>query len=320
MRPFAVMLLIALPAMGQQPFSFSFSPNYGSLAGGDAIQLTVKPAIVGTPEVFFDGVPATRVTVVDTQTLTAVTPPHTEGAVVIQLRMNGASIDSFPYFAYARPRETILIPVANEIRGGYGTHWTTDIRVFNDSDETVTLTPNYCFSIGAYFPCSSDLVVAPHGTLQVPPRGSPEMYLSPPSDVRDKLHFSVQVRDESRDDIGTEIPVVSSFRKERTVLLNVPVSDQARSVLRVYDAGWTITVRIYDASTGDLLTQQIVVYRNHPSETFRFSYTFFDLLADPAVRNHQRVRIEIEEPDSFLWAMLSLTDNTTQHVTIFTSQ
>jgi IPT/TIG domain-containing protein len=321
---------MAMPATGQQPFSFSFSPNYGSLAGGDTIRLTVQPAITGTPEVLFDGVPATAVTVVDAHTLTAVTPPHAEGAVVIQLRMNGASVDSFPYFAYIRPREATLIPFAAETPGGFGARWTTDIAVFNDSDETISLTPNYCFGIGAYFPCTSDLVVPPHSTFKVPLRGFPEMYLYPPIDVRDKLHFSVRVRDASRDDTGTEIPVVplSSYRDKRTVLVNVPVSDRVRSVLRVYDTGNPMTVQIYDEVSGDLLTQRFSGFRSFPTDSpLQFSFSFFDVLSDPAVRGHNRVRIEIDETNPGpipapvrLWAMLTLTDNATQRVTVLTSQ
>jgi hypothetical protein len=45
-----------------------------------------------------------------------------------------------------------------------------------------------------------------------------------------------------------------------------------------------------------------------------------DLLTDPAVRGHERVRIEIEMREGHLWAMLTLTEYATQRITVITSQ
>ena len=47
--------------------------------------------------------------------------------------------------------------------------------------------------------------------------------------------------------------------------------------------------------------------------------TLSDLLASAAVRAHANVRIEVES-QSPVWAMLTLTDNETQHMQIFTPQ
>lgn len=310
---------------------FTFFPNSGSVAGGETVQITAADASIdfttGTPEVTFGGVPATSVAVVDSKHLNVQTPPHAEGAVRVTLHINGTTSTSDSYFGFLRARETLLIPVATETGGAFGARWTTDIWVYNDAGEAVSLTPDICFSLGSFFPCTSALVVEPHAALKIAPVGHPEMYLTPPNDVRDKLHFGVRVRDASRDEAETEIPIVplSSYRSARVVLVNVPVSDRMRSVLRVYDSprlvGSAVTVRIFDTTTGSLLTTRMSDRNFAPTDNpILFTATFFDLLDDPAVRGHASVRIEIEDLDASLWAMLTLTDNTTQHVTVLTSQ
>jgi hypothetical protein len=326
--PLLLFLLITAPVTAQE--AFFFDPNSASPSGGDVIRFVANdPALdfrSGNPEVFFDGIAAMNVIVVDAHTLTAVAPPHAEGVVRVALRLNGMTYTTERNFGYARFRYPILIPVANETAGAFGARWTTDIWVYNDSDEPVNVFPEVCFFIGAVFPCGESLIVAPHGSARVPPRGFPEMYLFPPNDVRDRLHFNVRVRDASRSDAGTEIPIVpvSQYRDRRVVLVNVPVNDRLRSMLRIYDqeivAGNSIGVRVFDAATGTLLTQRDTGFRLTPTDTpNRFSVAFFDLLSDPAVRGHDTVRIEIEEQDASLWAMLTLTD-ADQHVTILTSQ
>ena len=325
MKRLAVLLWIAIPAAAQDPFSFY--PTYGSPSGGDTISITTFGVSADTTsQVFFGGLPAAKVTVVDSHTLTAVTPAHSEGAVDVKLQIDGATYTTFRKFGYVRARDAILVPVANETAGAFGARWTTDIWVYNDSDEAVNVFPEVCFFLGAAFPCDQSLIVAPHGSARVPPHGFPEMYLFPPNDVRDRLHFNVRVRDASRNDAGTEIPIVplSQYRDGRVVLLNVPVSDRFRSVLRVYDqefvAGNSIGVRVYDATTGALLLQRDTGLRPTPTDSpNRFSVAFFDLLSDPAVRGHDTVRIEIGEANATLWAMLTLTD-ANQHVTVLTSQ
>ena len=320
-----LMLLIAVPAAAQD--RFSFYPNSGSPSGGDTVTITTFGVSVdATAQVFFGGIPAGNVTVVDSHTLSAVTPAHSEGAVNVELLVDGVTYTTFQRFGYVRSRLPILVPVAIETAGAFGARWTTDIWVYNDSDEAVNVFPEVCFFIGAAFPCDQSLIVPPHGSARVPPRGFPEMYLFPPNDVRDRLHFNVRVRDASRSDAGTEIPIVplSQYRDRRVVLVNVPVNDRLRSVLRIYDqesvAGNSIGVRVFDATSGALLTQRDTGFRSIPTDTpNRFSVAFFDLLNDPAVRGHDTVRIEIEEQDASLWAMLTLTD-ANQHVTVLTSQ
>ncbi len=331
-----ILLVLALATTLQADEPFYFDPRIGSPAGGDVIRFVVNlPSLdfrASTPRVFFGGIASPRVTVTDSKTLTAVTPPHAEGVVDVELRLNTNSYTTFFKFGYARNRTALLIPVAVETPGAFGSKWTTDIWVHNDSDAPVNLMSEVCSFLGAVYPCGNPMVVAEHRTMRIPPRvtgsSSPEMYLFPPNDARDRLHFNIRVRNTAvANDPGTEIPIASSsdFRNERLVITNVPVKSGLRSVLRVYDQerviGVSMSVRIYDMDSGALLMRRDTGFRPAVSDNpLWFSIGFFDLLSDPALRGHDTVRIEIEEPDASLWALLTLTDNITQRVTVFTSQ
>lgn len=333
----ACVLLAATTALASEE-PFAFSPRSGSPAGGDAVTITANlPSIdftTAVPAVWFGEIASPRVTVLSAKTLTVTTPAHGEGVVTVKVSVAGASYESTWNFAFALPREPVLIPVAIETAGWLGAQWTTEISVFNDTNEPINLMPEVCSFIGASFPCNNPLFVGPHVSLRIPPRlARPgetyfERYLYPPDAVRDRLHFSVRVRNRAdANDAGTEIPVVplSRYRHERIVLSAIPVSDSHRALLRVYDrqriAGASIAMRVYDEETGSLLLRRDTGFRPFPTDNpAMFSSAYDDLLRDPAVRGHRAVRIEIEEFSADLWAMLTLTDNETQRVTVITSQ
>ena len=264
----------------------------------------------------------------------AVTPPHAEGAVPIEVHLGTQTLTTFFQFGFVRPREELLIPVALDISGAHGARWTTDVWVFNDSDETVNLFPEICSFIGAVFPCEQKMLVAGHGALQLPiaARRNPDdpgFYLFPPTDVAGRLHFSIRVHNATQpEDIGFEVPVArrTDFRKGRLDIVNVPVSDRFRSLIRIYDQmrsmAASVTVRAYDMNSGTFLAQRQLTLFLPTDIALRATLLLHDFLAAPELRGHASVRIEIEEgdPNASLWAMLTLTDNTNERVTVLTSQ
>jgi hypothetical protein len=288
----------------------------------------------GMPQVLFGGVASPQVTVVGATLMKAVTPPHAEGAVAVEVRLGAQTLTTFVQFGYLRPREWLLIPVALDIPGAHGVRWTTDIWVFNDSDETINLFPEVCSFIGSVFPCENKMLVAGHGALQLPIAArrnadDPGLYLFPPVDTAGRLHFSIRVHNAAqRDDIGFEVPVARStdFRKGRLDIVNVPVSDRFRSLLRIYDEMRTlvssVTVRAFDMNTGAFLAQRKLSQFLPTDGPSRATLLLHDFLAAPELRGHASVRIEIEEADlnASLWALLTLTDNTNERVTVLTSQ
>ncbi|MEO8035991.1 MAG: hypothetical protein ABI837_16255 [Acidobacteriota bacterium] len=331
----ALLLLSSDQVAAQSNEPFRFDPQRDAPAGGRSIEFTttaIDLRCCGMPQVLFGGVQSPSVTVRSSTALTATTPPHAEGVVDVELRMGGQTFGSFFKFGYERPREQILIPVAIEIAGAYGSRWTTDIWVYNDSDLSVNLEPEVCSFIGLIYPCGGSLVVAARGSLHIPARRQqsgefPEAYLIPPIDAIPKLHFQVRVRDASGTDVvGSQVPVVrrSDLRPGHLILPNVPISERHRDVLRIFDQSSylhaSITIRAYDISTGVLLGQRYLERFLPTDSSIRTSFVVYDFLS--TLRGHDEVRLEIDEadPSAPLWAMLTLTDNATQHVSILTPQ
>lgn len=331
------MLLLSTPIYAQSNDVFTFSPRAGSPAGGDVIEFTsmkVDWRCCGTPQVTFGGIASPQVTVVSGTVMRAVTPPHAEDVVEVAVRLGTDTFKSSFGFGYIRPREELLIPIALDIPGAHGARWMTDVWVYNDSDETINLFPEVCNFIGAIFPCQQKMLVAGHGALQLPiaARRNPDdpgFYLFPPTDVASRLHFSIRVHNVAQpDDIGFEVPVArtTDFRKGRLDILNVPVSDRFRSLIRIYDQMRSlvasVTVRAYDMNGGAVLAQRQLTQFLPTDGPARATLLLHDFLSAPELRGHGPLRIEIEEsdPNASLWAMLTLTDNTNEHVTVLTSQ
>jgi hypothetical protein len=147
------------------------------------------------------------------------------------------------------------------------------------------------------------------------------------------LAYSSHVVDESRrrTDAGTELPVVHEREAAPQIeLLNVPLTNESRQTLRIFDFdavdGRRVQVRIdvegreslfFDA----ILTQRIVCvttpcYPRHPT------YAVINLDADPRLRGAGSADITIlaRTNDAPLWAYVSVTNNDTQHVTTSTPQ
>jgi hypothetical protein len=334
-----LLLLAAFAGSAQAQWTiqdFDVTYNWGAASGGDVVTVVARnPAInfnSGRAVVRFGGVESPVVEVVDAKKLRVVTPPHAEGVVTVEVKVAGTRYRSDAPFAFIRQRDPLLIPVAVETAGAFGTQWTTDISVYNSGPRPINLYPVVCSFIGGVFPCGSALIVQPQTTLRIPPRAAQygssytQMYLYPPNDEREFLHVNVRARDKANpSDAGTEIPVVelSKFRSGKVVLLNVPVNDRYRTQLRVYENNYSLilTVKVFDSVTNELLlTRQTNRYALPTDSPLIGQQSFSDLLYYAEVRGHANVRIEIEEQGTLLWAMLTLTDNATQRISLITSQ
>ena len=186
--------------------------------------------------------------------------------------------------------------------------------------------PEVCSFIGLITPCGSpSMMVAPKGTARIPSQArhdarSPELYVAPPADLIDRIHFSVRVHNDA-DNLGTEIPTVrlSQFRRGKVIFLNVPMSAQFRRWLRVYVLprvlGVAVTVRVYD--DGKLLTEEAQRVFLPTDGPMRVSLDFVYPVNVPSNRS-VRMEVESEDPDAPLWALLTVTDNQTQRVLALT--
>ena len=327
--PCVLLSLLAATAAGQSS-DFYCSPNYATPEGGAEITIrSFNSRQFKAPQVYFGGVPSPHVTVESGgDTVKAVAPAHAIGVVDVTMLDNGAFLQAGNPFAFAPLLEEILIPIAYlPVSANYGTRWVSEISVFNDSDDAVTIDREICSFIGRPFVCNpAPRRVPPHSLTTVEPWSKwadyPWMFLEPPADHAARLHFTVRLRETSRDPDGpgTEIPVVRTrdFQQQQVWLPSIPTSARFRSTLRVYTRGDNVIVRVKDNATGELLKEWSVL-RFYPTDSDPFgTVTFPGLLEVPEIAAHEKVRIEVSSPQRPVWALLTLTDNESQRVQVFT--
>jgi hypothetical protein len=337
-----LLLTLLATAAAAQNNDFNYYPSFAEPQGGTEIHILATSSSGSlrftAPQVFFGDVPSPRVTLLNAYQADAVVPAHAIGIVSVTVRDNGALLKSLGKFVFAPASEEIIIPIAIQpTSAAYGTRWMSDISVFNDSDDSVAIDPEICSSIGTPYVCNPPPArVPPHSSMRIEPRSVyadyPFMALRPPADHAGNLHFTVRLRETSRDPDGpgTEIPVIRTkdFQQKQVWLPSIPTSTRFRANLRVFTRAATVIVRVRDNATGELLLQR-EIQRNIPTDGDPFiTLTFNDLFESPVVRAHDKVRIEVESgsevwsPSVFLpvWAMVTLTDNESQRVQIFTPQ
>ncbi|MFJ1270235.1 IPT/TIG domain-containing protein, partial [Legionella lytica] len=101
------------------PTLSSVLPSSGSIAGGTTITLTGSGFIPGM-SVTLGGTAATNVTVVNSTTLTAVTPAHASGAVNVVATNTVGSATLTGGFTYVTLAPTLvgLTPITGSVAGG----------------------------------------------------------------------------------------------------------------------------------------------------------------------------------------------------------
>jgi len=94
------------------------SPSTGSTAGGTSVTIT-GTSFTGETSVTFDGLAATTINVVNSTTITCVTPAHNAGAVGIIVTSEGIPSSEFSSFTYITPPNiTGILPSSGSILGG----------------------------------------------------------------------------------------------------------------------------------------------------------------------------------------------------------
>ena len=243
------------------------------------------------------------------------------------------------------PYERVLIPtmIATPVAGAYGSQWATQLVVRNESDDGVAITPTpYGGTIATWAP------YAPHSSFQYTdrarnPNAGEFLYIGSPG--IGKVTFNLRVHDTSRDSstFGTTIPVVreKDVYSAKLQLLNIPVSSDFRSALRVYD--WdsntktppVVRLRIYDMCgigpfdrdcTNAPLVDTTLELPNGGEESYTNpDHPGFAMIGDlanafPQLAGQSRVRIDLDPvtADLRFWAFVSTAHNTTQQVTVVT--
>ncbi len=239
----------------------------------------------------------------------------------------------------------VLLPiVTSSTPGALGSQWRTDFSLFVDGDVRTFFFPlSFPCRITCLIPSLTGEFAPLRETWQPSLRSggpNPGLLLRFDAARAAEVSFALRVRDLSRDaeDFGTELPVVrdSDLFATRIHLLDVPFNTRFRQTLRIYDPDASgssrVRVRVYGLSpVKDLLLDEVVTLstfeRLEPTQNLGLpalpGFVQYDLGSKiPRLSDYRTGRVEIEPVTSGLrfWAFLSVTNNTTQRVTLITPQ
>ncbi|HXI12001.1 MAG TPA: IPT/TIG domain-containing protein [Thermoanaerobaculia bacterium] len=343
------------------PIITTVSPSSGPLEGGSTVvidgaslksncQITCPLTRVyfGTVEGRIVGDHASRIIVI--------APPHAAGVVDIRIVLpNGSTAIRKAVFRYgqagveAQEFERILVPIASsDFPGAYESFWVTRLSVYNDNDRVVQENSELLFYSGIFprgsslLPSKKATILPPHALQAIRPSWQPGVIVYARKDVADGLHFSLRIRDTTRQATayGTEIPVVRE-RELRTgpiILLNLPVGERYRQSLRIYEVDRSsntcgrVQLRLFDMSSGETLASreiELTNYEGRPCTVAEYLDRHYpngaqihslaqQLLPERGSREFVGLELRPLSVGLRYWAFVTIGDNETQHVSTIT--
>jgi hypothetical protein len=241
--------------------------------------------------------------------------------------------------------ERFLFPVYldGEVPGANGSRWVTQLWLRNNSSEFISLAPWPCGEVCApVIPLTRTLL--PGESLQNlppffrPPSANPSRILYVTKAWADRVSTNIRLFNAAGDafDAGTEIPVVRENDPLTSTVQfhSIPLNDRFRVMLRIYDLSYNesrFRVRIYEQASGtsttppmrelDLITTLDEIGEFKTKAAYASYADFNTLLEHPGGRPPSlRVEVEPLTQGSRFWAFVSITNNTTQRVTLVTPQ
>ena len=320
----------------QQPFEVY--PSVASTAGGTPVRMEINggallcaPSAVACQNVesLTIGGKAATYQILDGRTLVATAPPHAAGPALIELKVELLPLMDFTAFRYFDPNaapdpiafDHVLFPVVFSGPGAFGSMWETDGAIENRAPGQVGEWHTETFG-----------PVPPRGTDYLTPatRDRGLLYF-PERRLGSSLHYGLHVRDLSRSsqDLGTQIPVV--FPRQTTFdlsLLDIPADARYRRMLRIYDVdGVERSVTVTVTSMGQLSTTETftALLTTGCTSAVCSAPAYAAINLDPVVARVPSggfVRVRVSSPlhDARLWAVVTATNNDTQHVTAYLPQ
>jgi hypothetical protein len=258
---------------------------------------------------------------------------HAAGAVDVAVELNAlaktatAALDYFEFDKTPDPAffEPVVFPALVTGAGAFGSQWTTDASMRNDNDLPLPVTSTL-FNVACFPVC--DARPPAHGAVTFRGNAPAGIVFYAARQFAPRLFFDVLARDLSRQSeaLGTEIPVAREanlYDRPFSILL-VPTDAKYRTTLRVFrtDGAGGVNFRIFsmngdDANASPLVGGQLALSAASAS-TPMLTSTAIDLATRfPELAGKGPLRIEIGQPSSrAMWALVSVTNNETQHVTV----
>lgn len=271
-------------------------------------------------------------TLVSTGDIKITVPPHAAGPVDVTLdRGNGADVvtatAALDYFAFdtvpdAAFFEPVILPALVSGPGAFGSQWSTDAALFNGNDAPLPLTSSV-FSVLCFPVC--DTRPPAQTTVTIHNNNAPNgLVFYAARQFAPKLFFDILARDLSRQSeaLGTEIPVAREkdlYDRPLSILL-VPADPKYRVALRVFrtDGTAAVNVNIYSMADNKRIAGDQLAMSAPTSNPLFTSLVMGDLAArfpDIAGKGPLRIEVGSASPRA-AWALVSVTNNETQHVTV----
>lgn len=321
-----------------EPVAFRVSPRFGEghtrvLIEGVALENCLDPSCV---TVMFGQKPALAVEVTREGQIIATAPINNgNGPVNVSVRAGGgptvSQVNAFNYGPIDVPTvmERVLFPLDFAGPGANGSQWQTDIVVRNDGPVEVPTEPLFWTDPGSpVLPIPMPIAPGGRGRFGTQQRDGGAFFWVA-RDLERFLSYSLHVVDRSRSqlDRGTEVPIVRAEDTASEIrILNVPTGGPFRAKLRLYNfdlvngTAVTIEVRKQDGTTENRFAtlNGVPVCPAPPCIADRPAFAVVDL---PALSNDPvDLLIHGQTNDLRLWAFVSVTNNDTQHVTVYTPQ
>ncbi len=319
---------------------FAVKPSFGwhgSEVIIEGLEMVPCSQVVCTPwRVLFGSVPSDRVRVTQRGEVIAAVPA---GSGRVDLTVISPRNQSFVYlgaFTYGLGEEDdyerVLFPVNFTGRGAFGSEWRTEIFVANDGPIPILTGPLFWDER----PPLPGQPIPPGGKGRFHERpGDGGAFLHVPRGLESRLSYSAHVVDRSRTstDLGTEMPVVRAKDTSNEIrLMEVPVGGLYRARLRVYDFDPTdareVLVTVRRAGEGKVLFGGYFELNgagrcpNAPCFASQPPFAAIDLERIEALRGAGEIDVEVQSTVDAgrIWAFVSVTNNETQHVTLYTPQ
>jgi len=296
-------------------------------------------AFCGTPgclQVLFGTNAATDVQWAPEGGITATAPQGT-GTVDVTVKVDDQALvlrNAFRYgVGFEEDYERVLFPVTFASRGANGSDWRSEIIVKNDGPVFVDTEPLF-YNDPDVVVIPIPMAIEPGGRAYFPERaGDGGSFLHVPRGLESWLSYSSHAIDRSRSDsdLGTEVPVVRAGDTAHTIrIVNVPMDERYRATLRIYDFDLQngrqvdVTATLSNGSTRFLSTTLtgVPVCPAAPCIADRPAFAIINLsgVADLKAAGIVDLTIRSGLHDARLWAFVSVTNNETQHVTLFSPQ
>ncbi len=319
------------------PPGIEISPAFDANAGNRVVR--IRGSFPGTvPTVFFGTKAAEGVERISESELHAVVPFQTNVRVVdVTVRGENYTYVLPSGFTYVNGDYTpILVPVyaSRPVPGAFGSLWQTELRFLNRSDVSLIPAIDILYAAGDFRPgqVNSPALTLPRDDVDSPPVALAWIR----RELAPFVSIQLRVRDLSRqaETWGTDVPVVYGGKYDLN-LLDVPVREGFRSLLRIYSAvyggccGVEVKFRANDGK--ELATRTLQLqhpngsigglvpppYKREGSRELPLqpAYAEIDLRSIPELEGQEAVWIQVN-PTMASWALVSVTNDATQHVTI----